>query len=201
MPIIDSYPPPDPKSASMPDLEHVIETVRGSQAWDFSTKAGLCAYHNACVVALHEADPGFGHLVKTEGQNHCTDPGGRYCATDVAMYLHTGQVVDFIESAGYGDPPPPNGVCWQPGPMYEYPGSSWIEPMAGEDTGDGGGGTTPPVDEDIHAQLDRIEALCSNMNAQFNLMATEINNSRVAMDRPLTGEMVKQGQQLTLRPS
>jgi hypothetical protein len=112
---------------SVPNLKHVVQQVRDAQAWDFSTKEALCAYSNAVVVALHAADPNFGHLKKSAGQNHCTDAEGRFCAVDVALYKPTGQVIDFIGSAGINQP---NPVTWNVGPEGEYPADKWFAPVA-----------------------------------------------------------------------
>lgn len=172
---------------SVPNLEHIVHGVRNSQTWDFSTKDGLCSYQNAVVVALHATDANFGQLVKTEGQNHCTDPAGRYCATDVALYRPTGQVIDFIVSAGYGTPPPGNEVCWHVGPEYEYTADKWFEPIAA------GESPTPPgpAPDPLEEQLTRIELLCSNMNEQINLMAGVVN--QLYAERWLEGAQVRAG--------
>lgn len=200
---------------SVPNYQTVVQSVRDSRTWDFTTKEGLCAYTNAVIVALYEVDPQFGCLVKTEGQNHCTDPIGRLCATDVALYKVTGQVVDFIASAGYGTPPPSNDVVWMEGPMYEYPASSWFAPVPGADTGGGGGdtgggdggGATDAELAAITAQLDRLEALAidqklflSNINDQINLMAGAVNAIQAAQNPVLSGTLPRQGQELNLTP-
>jgi len=201
--------------STMPNLQYVVQQVRDSQAWDFTTKDGLCSYCNACVYALYQVDPGFGHLTKSDGQNHCVDPDGRNCATDVALYKPTGQICDFIVSAGFGTPPPPNDVCWFPGEMNEYPASSWFAPVpnAGGDTGGGtptppdGGGASDDQIAAMQAQLDRIEKYCvdqslflSNINDQINLMAGVVNDLRASQNPPYGGTMVRDGRELTLNP-
>lgn len=139
---------------SVPDLQHIVQAVRDSTAWDFTSKAGLCAYSNAVVNALYAEDSGFGHLTKSEAQNHCTDTLGRRHAVDVALYLNTGQVVDFIQSAGYGVPPPENAVSWNVGPENEYPPSSWFAPDGSSTPPD------PPPDPPDDSELEpRVEAL------------------------------------------
>lgn len=112
--------------------QSIVQLVRDRGGWDFRTKAGLCAYSNAVVVALHAADPAYGHLSKSEGQNHCVDPIGRNVAVDAAFYKPTGQAFDFIGSAGYGDPPPENKVWWgTEDPVGKYAPADWLEPVAG----------------------------------------------------------------------
>lgn len=137
----------------IPNLRHIVQGVRDSRAWDFSSREALCAYSNAVVVALYEADPNFGHLLKTAAQNHCVDPHGRRHAVDVALYRVTGQIVDFIASAGVGSP---NAVTWQVGPEGEYSTSQWLLPVAGTAPTPG----TPPPDapSDLAARFSRLEA-------------------------------------------
>jgi hypothetical protein len=177
---------------AVPNLEHIVHGVRNSQTWDFTTKEGLCSYQNAVVCALYAADANFGQLVKTEGQNHCTDPAGRYCATDVALYRPTGQVIDFIASAGYGTPPPSNDVTWGVGPEYEYGSDKWFAPYSAE------GPIEPPPTEsdDVVAQLTRIELMVSNINDQLNLMAGVVN--QLYAERWMEGVQVRAGDLLRI---
>lgn len=128
---------------AVPNLQHVVQAVRDSQPWDFSTKEGLCAYGNAVVVALHAADPAFGHLLKDPGQTHCVDPDGRLCAVDVALHKPTGTVVDFILSAGVGSE---NKVVWGPGPAGEYGPDRWFAPIPNSGTPVPDPGTPQPAD-------------------------------------------------------
>ena len=120
----------------MTNLQHIVQHVRDWGSWDFTTKAGLCAYSHAVIVELHSVDPNWGHLVKSEGQNHCVDPLGRNVAVDAALYKATGQIVDFIQGAGERPAGGGNEVAWQVGPEGEYPLSSWLEPVPG--------GVSPP---------------------------------------------------------
>lgn len=201
--------------STVPDLEYIVHQVRNSQSWDFTTEAGLCAYSNAVVVALYAEDANFGHLRKDPGQTHCTDPAGQLCARDVALFRPTGQIIDFIISGGYGTPPPPNEVAWGVGEYGEYLAdidNKWFAPVAGDTSGGSTGGGD--VSAETQAQLDRIEATLnaqsqkiaqmelylSNVNDQQALMGSEINNMRVAMDRPLAGTSVRTGDKLTLTP-
>lgn len=123
----------------VPDLKHIIAAVRNSKPWPFRSAADLCRYANACVVALHEEDPNFGHLEKSAGQSHCTDPLGRLTSRDVALYKSTGQIVDFILSAGFEPDPsmpePANAVAWGVGPEGEYGPEKWLMPVAEGSTG------------------------------------------------------------------
>jgi hypothetical protein len=119
--------------------QSIVQMVRDRGGWDFRTKAGLCAYSNAVVVALHAANPDYGQLLKSEGQNHCVDPLGRNVAVDATLYRPTGQAFDFIGSAGFGDPPPENKVWWgTEDPVGKYSAAEWLEPSAGV-------GGPPPV--------------------------------------------------------
>src|SRR5688500_8618402 len=112
---------------SVPNLKSVVQSVRDSQQWPFRSKADLSAYTQACIRALHTADEKFGNLIKSEAQNHCRDSQGRRHATDVALYRPTGQIIDFITSAGFepdpSKPEPENAVTWGVGHEGEYPES------------------------------------------------------------------------------
>lgn len=144
---------------AVPNLEHIVHQVRNSQPWDFTTKEGLCQYSNAVVVALHNADPDFGHLSKIPPQNHCLDPLNRPHAVDVALYKPTGQIVDFIISAGFGNPPPPNTVTWHEGPVGEYGPDKWFAPVSD--------GTTPnpPPSDDLEDRVAALEAKAAQFEA------------------------------------
>lgn len=126
---------------SVPNFKHVIQQVKDSKPWDFTTAAGLCAYTQACIRALHAANPRFGNLVKSQAQNHCVDGLGRRHARDVALYKETGQIVDFIEKSDPSTNPDDHGVIWLVGPENEYPESSWFAPE-----GVTPGPVDPPVD-------------------------------------------------------
>ena len=112
----------------MTNLQHVVQDVRDRGGWDFTTQAGLCAYSRAVITALHLVDPEWGFLTKTEGQNHCDLAPGVFVAVDAALYRATGEIVDFIGSAGYGTPPPENAVAWSVGPLGEYGPARWLAP-------------------------------------------------------------------------
>lgn len=157
---------------SVPNLQSVVQTVRDSRAWDFTTKTGLCAYSHAVVEALHAADANIGHLVKSEAQNHCTDAQGRRHAVDVALYRPTGQIIDFISSAGFGDPPPANAVTWTVGPEGEYPETSWFAPVPESGTTLHNPGMPPPS-TDLTQILTRLTLLESRANLFMDL-ASEI---------------------------
>ena len=144
----------------VPNLVTVVQQVRASKIWPFRSKEQLCAYTQAVIKALHATDSNFGNLVKSEGQNHCTDSQGRHHATDVALYKSTGQIVDFISSAGFepdlSKPEPGNDVTWGVGPEGEYPESSWFAPEPG--------GTVPippvepPVDPSLAGRVTDLES-------------------------------------------
>jgi len=148
----------------VPNLEYVVWQVRNSQSWDFTTKAGLCQYSNAVVEALYKTNNAFGHLSKTEAQNHCIDSLGRRHAVDVTLYLLTGQVVDFIASAGYGNPPPPNDVTWNEGPIGEYPASSWFSPVDDDD----------PPSGNLEDRVTELEVDVEVLNAQVIGLQSQI---------------------------
>ena len=183
---------------SVPDLSYVVVQVRNSQDWNnFATEADLCAYCNAVVCELYLVDANFGHLRKDPGQTHCTDPVGNLSARDVTLYKPTGQVVDFIVSAGFG-PGVDNAVCWNPGPEGEYGPDKWFAPVNGD-------GTDPEDGIGSQTQADRIEALCaqtnlfvSNMNDQLNLMAGVVNELYATQALPLEGTLPRVGDPLTL---
>lgn len=148
---------------SVPNLKHVVQQVRDSQAWDFSTKEALCAYSNAVVMALHAADPNFGHLKKSAGQNHCTDPEGRFCAVDVALHKATGSVVDFIGSAGINQP---NPVTWNVGPEGEYSTDKWFAPVPNLGTTVPNPGTPdPPLPDPADLVARRLVELQAELSA------------------------------------
>ena len=147
---------------AIPDLKHVVQRVRDSKTWPFRSKADLCAYTHACIVALHEADPNFGNLEKAPAQNHCVDASGRRHATDVALYKTTGQIVDFISSAGFEPDPslpePENAVSWHEGPENEYPQSMWYAPV---------GSVPGPVDPPPGPVPNPLEVRVATLEAQI----------------------------------
>lgn len=161
---------------AVPNLRHIVEQVRSSRPWPFRSKEQLCAYTNACVVALHNADPNFGHLVKTAAQNHCVDSLNRRHATDVALYRPTGQIVDFITSAGFepdpNKPEPPNSISWNVGPEGEYPTSSWFAPA---DSGTTPPPPPPPPNGDLEAKVAALQA-------EVNTLKAVVENNRVRME-------------------
>lgn len=114
--------------SDVPNLKHVIQAVRDSRAWDFSTADGFWAYGSACVLALHRANADFGELSKSSAQNHRIDPLGRYVAVDAALYKPTGQAVDFIGDSGVGRP---NPVAWSVNdPVGKYGPEKWLAPAS-----------------------------------------------------------------------
>jgi hypothetical protein len=153
---------------SVPNLFHLVESIRASWTRPFHTQEDLCAYSNTVVVALHQADPDFGHLQKSAGASHCTDPQGRFCAKDVAFYRPTGQVVDFIQSAGYGFPPDvpyedQNKAVWGEGPENEYGPGDWFAPVASGDTPP----PDPPPSTDLEARVTALEQQVRLIEAQL----------------------------------
>ena len=196
-----------------PDLQHVIQYVRDSQAWDFTTKDGLCAYHNACVYALSTNDPEFGHLVKNEGQNHCTDPAGRLSRnrrravpSDWGRSL-TSSRVQATESRR--PVTTSSGCLGRLANIPRRPGSRrsrtpTTAAAAGRPRPRPAAATVPP---EVQAQLDRIEAYCldqklflSNINDQINLMATVVNDLRADQNPQYSGTLPRQGNTLQLNP-
>ena len=162
---------------SVPNLLHVVEEVY-ARGWDFTTKAGLCAYSDAVVSALHATDQRFGHLTKAEGQTHCVDAQGRRHAVDVAFFKDTGQVIDFIISAGFGTPPPPNTPSWHEGPDGEYPPEQWFAP----------GGTVPPPDpepppdDELEARVTALEADVRALGVRVTQQAADLDAYRQRME-------------------
>mgnify|MGYP001562636776 CR=1 FL=1 len=156
---------------AVPNLKHVVEQVRASQPWPFRSKEQLCAYSHACIVALFNTDSNFGKLKKVPAQNHCVDPSGKLGAVDVALYKPTGQIVDFIASAGFEPDPtkpePPNTVTWNEGPVGEYGPDSWFAPT---------GGTTPPPTEppntELEARVTQLEFEVHSLQSQMNDILT-----------------------------
>src|SRR5688572_20480619 len=100
---------------SVPNLEHLVQAVRARYPEHFPDRHMLCVYGHEVLVALHRADARFGCLKKSEGQNHCMEPNFTRRAVDVALFKPTGQIVDFIQSAGFGDGTT-NAVAWGVGP-------------------------------------------------------------------------------------
>jgi len=179
---------------SVPNFQHVVQQVRDAQVWDFSTKAGLCAYGNAVVVALHGVDPNFGHLVKFAGQNHCVDPDGRLCAVDVTLYKATGQIVDFILSAGVGSP---NEVVWGVGPEGEYGPERWFAPVPSGPTPPG-----PPPPDPLEPRVVALELELTEILNQIGILNRQLADLDAAVVRkPLpdyTGRLF--GFSITSRP-
>lgn len=166
---------------SIPNLKHIVQSVRDSHAWDFSIREGLCAYSNAVVVALHEADPDFGHLLKSSGQNHCLEPGGRRRAVDAALYKPTGQAVDFIGNAGVGSA---NTVTWGTGdPEGKYGPDKWFAPMAS-------GEPVPVPIPDLPPEDLTLENLQRQVDGLIGLL--QVTGERVIGLEQLHGEVNKQ---------
>ena len=159
---------------SVPNLQAVVQAVRASQPWPFRSKAQLCAYSHAVIVALHAANPSFGKLKKIPAQNHCVDPSGEFGAVDVALFLPTGQVVDFISSAGFEPdltlPEPPNAVTWGIGPEGEYGPDDWFAP--------GGAQPDPPPvpPSDLEARVAELERLIAR---KADIVRVEAINARL----------------------
>jgi hypothetical protein len=151
---------------SVPNLKAIVQQVRNSRAWDFTMKAGLCAYSNAVVVALHAADPRFIHLGKTASQNHCVDPLGRRHAVDAALFVETGQAMDFIENASFGLLRPANNVTWgTKDPVGKYPPDRGFVPV---------GEVPPPPEEEPELPPDPIPPPPSDLGTQMRLNAINL---------------------------
>lgn len=169
---------------SVPNLSEVVVSCRNAWVLGFGTKELLCAYAHSVVVALHTHDPNFGHLRKVEGQNHCVDPLGRIVGVDVALYKPTGQIVDFIVSAGTGEGAP-NAASWNVGPEGEYGEGDWIEPV---DDGavDPPGPTDPPGD---HAALEQRVSVLERLVMLQQEQMVAIDARHVALHNELTQQM------------
>ena len=172
---------------AVPDLKHVVQAVRNAGPngqggpWPFRSKEQLCAYTQACIRALYAADSNFGNLKKVPAQNHCTDSQGRLHATDVALYKPTGQIIDFIASAGFepdpSKPEPGNGVTWGVGPEGEYPETSWFAPS--------NGGSTPgpgPVDPPPGPTPDPLEPRVVVLEAELTNLKAEVAANKTRME-------------------
>lgn len=151
---------------SVPNISSVVRQVRLSFPERFDSKDQLCAYAHAVVVALNQVDGNFGHLRKVEAQNHCVDPLGRIVGVDVALYKPSGQIIDFISSAGFG-PDAPNNPTWNVGPEGEYTAADWIEPV--DDGAEPGPGPVdpPPNTSDLKARVAVLEAKCRIYETQI----------------------------------
>ena len=163
---------------SVPDLKYVVQQVRDSKPWPFRSKEQLCAYTQACITALHAVDKDFGNLRKIPAQNHCTDGEGRLHATDVALYKPTGQIIDFIGSAGFEPdetlPEPGNDVVWSVGHEGEYPEDKWFAPVG-----------TPPV-VDLEARVKSLEAEVAMNKTRMEDINTRFDNeSKDNVKKPL----------------
>lgn len=169
---------------AVPDLKHVVQQVRNAGPngnggpWPFRSKAQLCAYTQACIRALHAVDPNFGNLRKIPAQNHCEDAQGNLHATDVALYKTTGQIIDFIASAGFEPDPslpePGNGVTWGVGPEGEYGPEKWFAPGDAE-TNPGPGPVDPtPVPNPLEPRVLALEQDLQNLKA-----VVEANKNRM----------------------
>lgn len=172
---------------SVPYLKPIVLQVRESQPWPFRSKAQLCAYSHAVIVALHQADARFGKLKKSAAQNHCVDPSGTLGAVDVALFLPTGQIVDFISSAGFEPdltkPEPPNSVTWGVGPEGGYGPDDWFAPD--------GAAPEPPVPpvpptDPLEARVLALEALLHEILQQIGLLNHQLADLDAAVvQKPL----------------
>lgn len=143
---------------SLPNLKHVVQSVRDLVEWDFSTQDGLCAYSGAVVTALHATDPDFVYLKKKKPKNGCYPPGaneGR--AVDAVLYLPTGQAVDFIINAGPGSA---NAVTWgTEDPVGKYGPEDGFAPTSGTPIPTPGTPPDPPPAVDLAPILTRLTLL------------------------------------------
>lgn len=171
---------------AVPDMKHVVERVRDSRAWDFTTREEFWAYANACALAIHKKDPDFGELIKTQGQNHRIDPLGRRVAVDCVLYRPTGQAWDFIGSAGYGIDPETgkiheNPVSWGTNdPVGFYPPESWRVPylpplVIDEEIDEDDLPPATDVDEDITRDFQ------ANVLAELLLIKTKVEENKAAI--------------------
>lgn len=112
---------------SIPNHYDIVHRLYLSREWTLTTPAGACAFTDAAVRALHAADPNWGHLRKTYPQNGCYASGSLTGhAIDAAMWLPTGQTVDFIVSAGGPDA---RGIGWTVHEGDAYPPERWYAPQ------------------------------------------------------------------------
>lgn len=117
----DPDPLPNPPEVEVvPDYSPTVQTVYRVTQPDLSTKEGCGKFTEDVAVAIHNADPEFGHLKKRPGQNQYNGH-----AVDAILYKKTGQAIDIIASSESADA--------RPGWMVDVPRYSeadWIEPSS-----------------------------------------------------------------------
>lgn len=194
---------------SVPNLRHIVQAVRESRAWDFTTEAGLCAYSDAVVMALHRHDPNFRHLKKRKPQNGCYPEGsihGR--SVDAALYVPTGQAIDFIIHA---EPGSANAVSWGTSdPVGKYAEADGFIPDLGTNVPNPGPILPPPVEPpdprpippaDLGLLLERIDRVTTStvaLSGVVDALAVEIRALAAKPAPVYTGRLF--GTAVTLRP-
>jgi hypothetical protein len=161
---------------SVPNLKSVVQLVRDSQQWDFTTKEGLCRYSHAVVLALHRADPNFLHLKKRKPKNGCYKEGSNEGhAIDAALYVPTGQAVDFIGSAGVNQP---NPVSWTLHGDGEYTSADGYAPVDEEP-----GPVDPvPTPDPLEPRVAALEAVVNNLLGVAESLSAVIGANAARME-------------------
>jgi hypothetical protein len=158
---------PEPEPMSIPNLLHVLQQVDRDHP-DLirqNTHDSVREFYWRAGWALHQADPNFGFLSKSAGENGQVINGHRV-AVDSFAYKGSDQIVDAIQAAGDG--PGTGGIAW--GVDERRPSNVWVQPVpfAGDAPGpvepqqhiyDGGENDTGECDKCGRPRADAIHIL------------------------------------------
>lgn len=77
----------------------IVNQVYAQGGFDLRTKEGCGLFTEAVVRTLRIHDTNWGHLRKSDSQNHVTDRDGNKHAVDALMYRADGHIFDIIISS------------------------------------------------------------------------------------------------------
>lgn len=119
--------PEEPKPVSIPDLSQVLRDLNAQfpHLLRQNTADTVREFYWRGGWALHQADPRFGFLSKSDGENgHFIN--GQRVSVDAYAYAGVDPVVDAISSAGDG--PGTGGLTWGIDP-HRRESNKWVKPV------------------------------------------------------------------------
>lgn len=141
--------------------------------------------------ALHQRDPKWGFLTKTEGENHFVIKGHRV-AVDAVTYQGWDGIVDIVSNNSAA--PEPGGVSW--GEDVKRPSSEWLQPFP-FDSETGNGDDTqnppppPPPDNDLDEVLADIAHRLTSIETLLALAPTAVDFGKVAAEMNVMSEDIR----------
>lgn len=123
----DPQPEPEPEPMPPPNRIDIVRAIAAQfpHLLTTNTHETIAEFYWRTVWALHQADPKFGFLTKSAGENHVVIEGQFY-AVDSCAYQGWDGVVDFINSAT-GGPNEPASPSW--GEDVKRPENVWAQPF------------------------------------------------------------------------